>query len=399
MEPTPGVSDELAALVNDRFEGTYYDGKTTKPHLAWVWVQPGGLRICKRLAEGQVDEVFWYPSGILKDEFNNHDHVVLRYDSQPPSRLEVRGQGFYKALLEAFPVARFQQNPYFFVLNKGWGAKLGIAAGVVASVYFIIALAVPFMAGQLAYNTPAEIERQVGENAYASISPLLEVNEGRSVHLQAFFNELFPDATEVKVVVVDSEVPNAFAVPGHVVVFTGLLDEIEREDQLAGLLAHEYGHIVKKHSLRSLYNDASIWLVVGAVLGDASSGTSYVLQNASGLAKLDYSRGMEREADTYAIGALKKRNLNPRGMAELFEILQDASGESALEVPTFLSTHPGLDERIEKAQAAAEDQPASAPSAKLTEAFGALQASAETEVTEEPSGETPSTEAVPAPDN
>lgn len=375
MENTPPSSHHLEQLIADHYEATYYDGRTSKPYLAWVWLTPKGIRICKRIGENLVDEVVWDPKGILRDEFGNDKMVVLRYDSQPPTKFEVKGQNFLQALEGTYAGARFLLNPYKFALTKGWPGKLALVGGSVALLWFLFVQALPFLSEQLAHQTPPEVETTVGKNAFAQIEPFLTLDKPQSEKLQVFFDILFPEAKgNVELYIANSEVTNAFAVPGRIVVFRGLLEQIESEEQLAGLLAHEYGHIRHKHSLRMLYNQASVWFIVGALLGDPTAGSNYITANAGNLLSLDYSRGMEREADSYALGALTEKNLSPEGMAQLFEILENSEGGGAT-IPGFLQTHPGLQERIEKARRASATVSASPPSEALREAFGALKES------------------------
>ncbi len=147
---------------------------------------------------------------------------------------------------------------------------------------------------------------------------------------------------------------NAFASPGgKIFIFSGLLTDLENEDQLAGIMAHEIAHATQRHIAdnidRSKYiNIASLaGMLAGALSGgegaEAAVGASAALGQS---ARLNYSRKDENDADRFGLQYMIDAGFNPMGMAESFEILQQNSFGLGSNFPSYLSTHPGLSSRI-----------------------------------------------------
>ena len=142
---------------------------------------------------------------------------------------------------------------------------------------------------------------------------------------------------------------NAFALPSGDIVLTDELVALSRDDEfrdILGVLAHEKGHVIEKHSLRMAIKTGIASVIIGYITGDISviaSTVPTVLINSS------YSRDFEREADAHAVEELKKLDISTIYMAELFEALakehEELKGESSLE--KLMSSHPLTSERIE----------------------------------------------------
>src|SRR5438067_7122963 len=98
-----------------------------------------------------------------------------------------------------------------------------------------------------------------------------------------------------------SSLPNAFALPGgRVYVLSGLLAQAQSPDELAGVLAHEFGHVVRRDALRRLIRDGGTSFLVGLMFGDVT-GSGAVLMAGRALLSASYSRDDERGADGFAV--------------------------------------------------------------------------------------------------
>jgi Zn-dependent protease with chaperone function len=132
--------------------------------------------------------------------------------------------------------------------------------------------------------------------------------------------------------------PNALALPGDIVVLTDELVALaESDDELAGVLAHEVGHIVYRHGMRNMIQSVSITVLVGALLGDVAGMSVMVESVPAVLANSAFSRRFEVAADDYAIGCLNDAGRNPRALGDLLRRLEDAVGAPDL---GYLSSHP-----------------------------------------------------------
>ncbi len=155
--------------------------------------------------------------------------------------------------------------------------------------------------------------------------------------------------------VVDTDEINAFALPGgFIYINRGLIVEAESESELAGVIAHEIGHVAARHGAKRM--STLIALQVGFAvfegMSDQDRNTQIQLLIANALATgflLKNSRDNERQADDYGTENLYLTGYDPMGMARFFDKLAQEYSPSRIEV--FLSTHPSPGERVRNVQA------------------------------------------------
>ena len=149
----------------------------------------------------------------------------------------------------------------------------------------------------------------------------------------------------------DPNTVNAFALPGGQIFITyALYKRLNSEDQLAGILGHEIGHVVGRHSAEriaqsELANTVATGAQVGADAGMLASqlGQTILLKNG---------RGDELESDDLGVKFMLEAGYDPEALIEVMQILKEAGGGQR--VPEFQSSHPDPDNRIEKIRAAIE---------------------------------------------
>lgn len=143
---------------------------------------------------------------------------------------------------------------------------------------------------------------------------------------------------------------NAFAVPGgYVYLYTGLINYLDSEAALAGVIAHEIAHVERRHATQRITNAYGLQLLANLALGNNPSQISVIVANLfSGLTLLANSRSAEDESDKYAVIYLQSTRYYPGGVKFFFEKLRDdgkvSSGGGG--IATFLSTHPDPVDRI-----------------------------------------------------
>jgi predicted Zn-dependent protease len=143
--------------------------------------------------------------------------------------------------------------------------------------------------------------------------------------------------------------PNAFAFPGGTIVVTDQMVEIaESEEEVLAILAHEIGHVEKRHSMRQILQSSFVALAAATITADAASLSVAVTGLPVILAKTKYSRDFETEADEFAFDLLKRHDISPEAFASLMERLSKES--KAMKQLSFISTHPITHERIKRAR-------------------------------------------------
>lgn len=148
--------------------------------------------------------------------------------------------------------------------------------------------------------------------------------------------------------VLDSDEINAFAVgAGGVYITKGLLDMIESEDELAGVLAHEVAHNVKRHIVKQYRRDTNL-SILGAILsgGDTNIGVEF----AKSLFMSGYDRKYEREADKFALIYSIRGEFDPQGYVLLLKKLLDLEKTQPSKLEFYFRSHPPTPERIKRAE-------------------------------------------------
>jgi predicted Zn-dependent protease len=156
--------------------------------------------------------------------------------------------------------------------------------------------------------------------------------------------------------VVNSREVNAFAVPGgHIYVNRGLIERAENMSQLAGVLAHEIGHVTRRHSVEQLEQaqGANVGVTLACTLtGACQSGASQAAINLGGSALFaKFSRSDEAEADAEAVATTVRAGISPRGIPGMFGILLADRQSSPDALEAFFTTHPLAEDRIASTEA------------------------------------------------
>ena len=171
--------------------------------------------------------------------------------------------------------------------------------------------------------------------------------------------------------VVDTEVVNAFALPGgYLYVNLGLIRATENESELAGVIGHEIGHVVGKHGAKQLTRQLGIAAVVQLMLGKDPNKMAEIVAGivASG-SMMKYSRNAEREADGYGVEELYNSGIDPEGLATFFEKLFEMQKREPTQLEQIFSTHPPTTERVANVRKQISQLPKKANLAKDSRRF------------------------------
>jgi predicted Zn-dependent protease len=170
----------------------------------------------------------------------------------------------------------------------------------------------------------------------------------------------------------DPKTVNAFALPGGQVFITeGLLDRLENEAQLAGVLGHEIGHVINRHSAQQMAKGQLGQILTVAVGVGASGGddrgrkAQIVAAMVNQMGQLKFSRTDESEADHYGLKYMAEAGYDPSAMLNVMNILKKAGG--GRNPPEILATHPLPETRLEEIRAQLKETYPNGIPSKLTQ--------------------------------
>lgn len=198
---------------------------------------------------------------------------------------------------------------------------------------------------------PIEQEMQLGKQAFESMRGTLSLQDSGPAYeaVKALGTRLAQGSKYgYEFHVANNPAINAFAMPGGIiVVHTGLIAATRRPEELAGVLAHEVQHVEQRHSLQAMVKDLGLRGLWMMLTGDIGGGL--VGQAALELTSLSFSRDAEAQADAVGFERLIDAGIDPRGMADFFEVMGAQEGSAT--PPPFLSTHPASSAREETMRA------------------------------------------------
>ena len=147
----------------------------------------------------------------------------------------------------------------------------------------------------------------------------------------------------------DRRTVNAFALPGGQIFITeALMGLLKTEDELAGVLGHEIGHVLGRHSAERIAKQQLTQNLIGAVVVGSGGGydTAQIAQMVGNLINMKYGREDELESDALGLRLMREAGYDARAMITVMQKLEKASGGSRQ--PEFASTHPNPGKRTQK---------------------------------------------------
>jgi Zn-dependent protease with chaperone function len=350
------------------FQAWFFDGQTAAKQKAVITLTAQGIAI-EGAEEAEEGGGGWFGLWTYGDltatkRIRPGQPVQLASKGNPDARLMVDDPAFSERL------GRFAPHLSRHVLGQGrtW-VQAGLAAGLLVLVGVLAVYGIPRLSGPIAAVIPVSWEVEIGKAAKANITGSAKAcgaPSGRAA-LEVLTRRLAGQIdTEYvfDVTIADSPVNNAFAVPGgHIIVMRGLLDTLESPEELAGVLAHEMGHVTERHPLAGAIRLTGISLLLDLIVGGDSNIVDALVNLGGALIAFSYSREDERTADAIALRILRKAAISPKGLERFFERLTAGAGikvevggdkvNKAVErAVTLFSTHPWSDERLQEVRKA-----------------------------------------------
>ena len=257
-----------------------------------------------------------------------------------------------------------------------FGPRIWIGLGLVAFAF-------------LSYQCSTEYNPVTGEEQHIAMAPQQEIALGLKAAPQMIqqYGGLHPDREAQALVdqvgnrvvqqsdaaqtgwqfdfhlLADPRTVNAFALPGGQIFITAaLLSRLETEGQLAGVLGHEAGHVVARHSAQRMAKEQLTQGITGAVLVAAGGGggEAQLAQMIGQMVNMSYGREDELQSDRLGVRFMSQAGYDPRALIGVMRILDEAAGGQS--PPEFLSTHPSAPNRVATIEAAiAEVYPGGVP--------------------------------------
>ncbi|MCP3463469.1 M48 family metallopeptidase [Bradyrhizobium sp. CCGUVB23] len=297
---------------------------------------------------------------------------VLRLSciSAPPlARLELRETPLAREIAARCPRLDEHQAG-----RSGVAKIVGWSVAAAVSILAVIHFGVPLAADRLAPLVPEPLERRIGDAAEVQVKAAFGGRVCDNPAGQAAFTKLMKRLRDaaglddtVKSAVLPTTLPNAFALPGgKVYLLNGLLNKAENVDEIAGVLAHELGHLRHHDNMRGIIYNGGTSFLIGLLFGDVT-GSSAVIFASRSVVEASYSREAETAADTFAIDLMHALGRSPKPAAELMFRITGKEGGSGF---TILASHPLTEDRL--ARMTKEDRPASGQPLLTTEEWVAL---------------------------
>jgi Zn-dependent protease with chaperone function len=236
----------------------------------------------------------------------------------------------------------------------------------IAAVCSIVAVTVyglPLIADRLAPLIPNAIERRIGESVDAQVRLIFDGKICNEAEGRAAFKSMVDKVRRasgsdlpLEAEVLSHKLANAFALPGgKVYILDGLLQRARNPDEVAGVLAHELGHVQNRDSLRRIIQTGGTSFLIGLLLGDVTGGGAVIFV-ARSILDASHSREQEQQADAFAIDTMHGLGRSARPMGEF---LLRITGSSEKKGITILNSHPLSEDRL--AAMKRQDRPITGP--------------------------------------
>ena len=317
-----------------------YDGKSSKEHEVSIeFTDNRRVLIPSHNIDVSLDEVE------IESRLGNTPRVIefkngIRCKSKENDKID--------KVLKKFGLSKSRA----YKIESSLGLTIGSVIVTVAFIWFMLTTGSNYTANALASILPKTTLDKVGkvtldklDGDYLKPSKL---SDRQKRIIQAHFDNLTKGETGYKLHFRSSPQmgPNAFALPSGDIVLTDQLVALSQDNDfrdILGVLAHEKGHVVKKHALRIAIKTGISGAIVGYITGDVSFLASTI---PTVLINSRYSREFEHEADEYAVKELNRLNVSPKYIIKLFEMLKKKLGEDNSTIMGMLASHPLTSERI-----------------------------------------------------
>jgi Zn-dependent protease with chaperone function len=348
-----GAPDQPASGGAAPRPAIYFDGATNRRHIVALHFGPA-----LELSEDGVAVASWAYDDLRAVDGGPGTLRLKCISALPLARLEVPDPA---AQAEISARARFLQ------VERGGSAQTGRVVGwslaAVTSIVLVVIFGVPFVAERLTPLVPLSFERRLGGMADNQVRAIFGGRTCANADGVAAFAKLVETLRQaghvdmpLQTEVLASSVPNAFALPGgRIYLLNGLLQKADSADEIAGVIAHEVGHVSHRDQTRLMLQRGGTSFLIGLLFGDVTGSSAAIFVTRS-LFDASYTREAEHEADAFAIETMHTLGRSPAPMGELLFRVTGAQGNHTIGI---LASHPLTEERRELMRQ--EDRPTTGP--------------------------------------
>ena len=323
-------------------DARYFDGRSSRAHAVRLSVGKGDLDIAGDdiARRAPVSEIR------VSEPLAHAPRIVTFSDG---AFCEVDDNSAFAQIL----AASGHRDSFVVAWQNQWRGAFVAVFALIAFLFIAYRWVLPEAAEYAAVRVPLAWEDRLGSEATAFLEKRIfsttQLSQEKRDALADRFEAIAPeDGRDYAIRFRASKIgPNALALPGGIIYVTDELVELAPDDDaVLGVLAHELGHIEQRHLMRRLFASAAVGAAVALLFGDVSTMLAAL---PTILIDLDYSRAMEREADSYAVDLLRAKGISTGSLATLFERMQNAHDKRGPkgDWPAYLSTHPPTPERVE----------------------------------------------------
>lgn len=335
----------------------YYDGATAQVSEVGVRVTGAELIIFRPADSGVVARWPIADLAVLGDANHEAAPPVVRRGSE--ARLVIQDIELRQRLAALVPeLAALDHRPAPLAPRL---ATLGVTLAALVGLFWVVVdYGTEYAAPWLPYSLQARLGESVFEELVADKDQCHGTRGLDAINTLA--NELAHAAGyehEITVHIIEGGPVNAFTLPGGILVFySDLIDQAKDRSQVAGVLAHEIGHVVHHHPIKGIARQYGIELLAKLVSGGYSDLLNTLTSGGNILLALRNGRAAEREADTTGVALLEKLGLRADGIAGFFEQMLEKEPRDAASAAGIWSSHPPTQERITATKRPATGRPA-----------------------------------------
>jgi len=358
------ISDDAAR--DEGGSAVYFDGSSSRRRIVRL-----AFASALEIMEDDAPPVRWAYDDVRQVDSPAGSLRVSCLSAPPLARLEIRDAALAAELTSR--CVRLTENR---LDGRAVTKIVGWSVAAVASIVMVVLFGIPLAADRLAPLVPEAFERRLGEASDVQIKAIFGDSICGRADGQAAYVKLLTKLrqaanlnTDVQSAVLRTDVPNAFALPGgKVYLFNGLLAKADNPDEIAGVLAHELGHLKHRDNMRGMiYNGGSSFLI-GLLFGDVTGSSALIFASRS-LVTASYSREAEQNADSVTIEVMHKLGRSPKPMGELLFRVTGKEGGRNLSI---LASHPLTEDRLQRMSG--EDRPVSGKPLLTDKEWAALKA-------------------------